>query len=107
MKQVVEDDEEDLDMQEPSDDLDILARLQEEMHAMAEYEDTENYDWEQFESETEDDQHELQQDATTAELPSSSKRMDLEQDISQSNVDADDRSLINTLQAVTSISTDS
>lgn len=107
MKQVVEDDEEDLDMQETSDDLDILARLQEEMHAMAEYEDTENYDWEQFESETEDDQHELQQDATTAELPSSSKRMDLEQDISQSNVDADDRSLINTLQAVTSISTDS
>jgi hypothetical protein len=93
---------------DPSDELDILARLQQEMHAFEEYQNPSNYDWDQFvEEENDEDQDELYQDSIVTELSPTSKRMDLEEEVPEMQISAEDLLLIKTLQTVHSESVDS
>jgi hypothetical protein len=106
---IEEEDDEQSEMVDDSDELDILARLQDEMNTLGDYEDSENYDWEQFESENDEDEHAIMvRNELVTGLNSSNKRMDLEDDIPDAtNVNFDDQSVIYALQAATSITTDS
>ncbi|KAH8551886.1 hypothetical protein BGW37DRAFT_492790 [Umbelopsis sp. PMI_123] len=95
-------------IQDPSDELDILARLQQEMHAFEEYENPSSYDWDQFvDDENDDDQEELNQDFVVTMLSPSTKQMDLEEEVPEMVNDTEDLLLMQTLETVRSESADS
>ncbi|KAG2178532.1 hypothetical protein INT44_001685 [Umbelopsis vinacea] len=82
---------------DPSDELDILARLQQEMNAFEDYQNPSNYDWDQFvEEENDEDQDELYQDSVVTELSPTTKRMDLEEEVPEMQISAEDLLLLQT-----------